>query len=108
MVGVGSGTLNQTLAGLNAAGGPHLVSEPLRLLLIRRQLFLPLLHVSVSLVQSGHQFGVAVLQGEELGLQIHLTDGAERQSRSVVLRGYPSFEDQSVCVCVFTPLRASF
>ena len=59
--------------------GAHLVSEPLRLLLIRRQLFLPLLHVGVGLVQSGHQFGVAVLQAEKLRLQIHLTDGAERR-----------------------------
>lgn len=48
--------------------GAHLVSQPLRLLLIGSQLFLPLLHVGVGLVQRGHQFGVAVLQGEELGL----------------------------------------
>lgn len=36
-------------------------------------------------MQSGHQFGVAVLQGEELGLQIHLTDGAERNRSHAVL-----------------------
>lgn len=69
--------------------GAHLVSEPLRLVLIRSQLLLPLLHVGVGLVQSSHQFGVAVLQGEELRLQIHLTDGAERSS---VVTGYAASE----------------
>lgn len=62
---------------LKLGRGAHLVPEPLRLLLVCRQLLLPLLHVGVGLVQSRHQLGVAVLQGEELRLQVHLTDGAE-------------------------------
>lgn len=56
----------------------HLLSQSLRLLLIGCQLFLPLLHVSVSLVQGGHQLGVTVLQSEELRLQVQLADGPER------------------------------
>lgn len=61
-------------------------------------------------MQSGHQFGVAVLQGEELGLQIHLADGAEQQSVSVVLRDAPAVMAKvcthaCVCVCVSLPLR---
>lgn len=56
--------------------GSHLFSQPLRLLLIGHQLLLPLLHVGISFLQRRHQFCVAVLQGEELGLQVHLTDRA--------------------------------
>lgn len=44
----------------------YLISEPVRLPLVRCQLFLPLLHVGVRLVQRRHQLGVAVLQSEEL------------------------------------------
>lgn len=58
----------------------HLLSQSLRLLLIGRQLFLPLLHISVSLVQGGHQLGVAVLQSEKLRLQVELTNGPERDA----------------------------
>lgn len=59
-------------------GLAHLLSQSLRLLLVGHQLFLPLFHISVSLVQGGHQLGVAVLQSEELRLQVELTDGPER------------------------------
>lgn len=77
--------LNQSAAVLQAAAHfsmslTHLLSQSLRLVLVGRQLLLPLFHVSVGLVQGGHQLGVAVLQSEEFRLQVELTDGPERDA----------------------------
>lgn len=53
----------------------HLVSEAVRLLLVLGQLLLPLLRAAVGLLQGLHQLGVAVLQGEQLRLQVDLAHG---------------------------------
>lgn len=57
----------------------HLVSEAVRLLLVLGQLLLPLCHAAVGLLQSRHQLGVAVLQGEQLRLQVDLAHGPARK-----------------------------
>lgn len=58
----------------------HLVSEAIGLLLVLSQLLLPLLHAAVGLLQRRHQLGIAVLQGEELSLQVDLTHGPEHRT----------------------------
>lgn len=55
----------------------HLVSEAIGFLLVFRELLLPLLHTTVGLLQRCHQLGIAVLQGEELSLQVDLTHGPD-------------------------------
>lgn len=70
---------NATLNCLERCDAPqgHLFSEAVCLLLVLGQLFLPLLHAAVGLLQSYHQLGVTVLQSKELSLQVYLTHRPE-------------------------------
>lgn len=72
------------------ACGGHLLSEAIGLLLVLGQLHLPLLDAAVGLLQRRHQLGIAVLQGEELSLQVDLTHGPDdRTGGGTSFRAFP-------------------
>lgn len=75
-----SRTLVLTQGYICQACGGHLVPEAIGLLLVFGKLLLPLLHAAVGLLQRRHQLGVAVLQGEELSLQVDLTHGPDNRA----------------------------
>lgn len=68
----------------------HLVSQAICLLLVFRELLLPLLNAAVGFLQCRHQLGITVLQGEELSLQVNVTHGPGTQKGHVYFHSLPS------------------
>lgn len=60
----------------------HLISEAIGFLLVLGELFLPQFHAAVGFLQGRHQLGVAVLQSEQLSLQVDLAHGPDSESQT--------------------------
>lgn len=108
--------LRSTLNCLERCDAPqgHLFSEAVCLLLVLGQLFLPLLHAAVGLLQSYHQLGVTVLQSKELSLQVYLThrpeEGKKKDINTAVFRSREPAAHMTPVVNIYTwlnPIRQS-
>lgn len=60
----------------------HLIPEAIGFLLVLGELFLPQFHAAVGFLQGRHQLGVAVLQSEQLSLQVDLAHGPDGESQN--------------------------